>query len=487
MNPEIILTLKEKLGPENVSDKPEVLRTYSGDMTENTPGNPQLVVFARSTEDVQSVLTEADRHRIPVVPVMANTNLGGLCIPQRGGIVLSLQKMNRILEVNPHDGYMLIEPGVTWQNISDHLKKYHPGFRFTYPLSPPDTGVVQNCLMDGLANLSLRHGSASNWILATEAVLANGEIVRTGHLAFGSKTPCTNAPFSPIHGLFVGFQGSTGVVVKMSVPLWPEKKFRRRFFLMAYQSEHAFRLIRNLCQEELADDMGSLSLPTGKMLLGDLFPIYRDPNEPLLFIYLDVSSNYKKELLCKQEIIKDLIDKEIDLGGKFDGLLDLKDLTKLDPRFEKFAHFPTRLDFLMDYPGGGLTWVGTYGPTSRFREGFDKGSHIMLEHGRPPLIVARPMQGGHFGVLRWITVFNRSDPDDVARVHTLNEQLADMAVELGFFPYKTPQWVWDRYADRLDPGFCRLVRDIRLFMDPNEILNPGHLVLRPSKPSNRTS
>ena len=57
----------------------------------------------------------------------------------------------------------------------------------------------------------------------------------------------------------------------------------------------------------------------------------------------------------------------------------------------------------------------------------------------------------------------------------VTRDLADMAVELGFFPYKTPQWVWERYADRLNPAFCSLVGKIRKLMDPEGILNPGHL------------
>ncbi len=466
---------KEKLGPENVTCDPQILAAYCSDMTENEAGNPQIMVYPMCIEHVQIILREANQAAIPVVAVMANSNLGGLSIAMQGGILVNFQKMNQILEVNPDDRYMMVEPGVTWQQIRDYLKHHHPALRFAYPLSPPDTGVVQNCLMDGLANLSLRHGSASHWINAIEAVLANGELVRTGHLAFGSKTPCTNAPFPALHGLFVGFQGRTGLVVKMSIPLWPEKKYRRRFFLMAYQSEHAFRLIRNVCMEEVADDLGTLSLPTGKMLFGERNPIYRDPTEPLLFIYLDVSSNHKKIFSYKQQIISELIDAEKKRQGNFDGPLDILELTKLEPRFEKFADFPTRLDFLLDHPGGGLTWVGTYGPMSRFKEGFEKGSQIMLASGFPPLIVARPMRTGHFGVLRWITVFDRSNPSEREKVRTLNQKLAEMAIDLGFFPYKTPQWIWQQFENRMDPGFRRLVKDICRLMDPTGILNPGHL------------
>jgi len=476
MNQQIKDALIRKLGKEKVKDDAETLKRFARDITENPEGKPDLVVFAEFAEDVRNTLVEANRLKVPVVPMMANTNLGGLAIPQKGGIVLDLSRMNRILEVNEEDQYAVIEPGVRWQDISEHLEKNHPGMRFAYPLSPPDTGVLPNFLMDGLANLSLRHGSSTHWINGLEAILPDGSLLKTGHFAYGG-IPCTHSPFPKLEGVFCGFAGTTGVVVKMSVQLWPEKKYRSQLFLLAYDVDHAFGLIKDLIREEFADDLGTLSLASGKMLFGDYRPVYKDPNEPVLFCYLDFSSNFEFDFKSKRRIIDETVKRHRDQGAFFDGPLDLDDLVRLEPRFAKFAKFPTRLDFLLDHQGGGLTWVGTYGPLSRFEEGFKKGSEIMLRHGLPPVIVARPMQGGHFGVLRWISVFDRDNEEDCRKVHAVNVDLADMAVNLGFFPYKTPQWVWDRYRDRLDPGFRRVIMDIKKTMDPAGIMNPGHLEL----------
>jgi glycolate oxidase len=469
--------LAAALGADHVRTDDACLGEYSRDLTENPAGRPEVVVFPGSVEDVQAVLAVAREHKRPVVPVMANSNLGGLAIPVRGGIVVSLKRMNRILEVNAEDHFALIEPGVTWQDVSDYLDEHHPELRFAYPLSPPDTGVVPNCLLDGLANLSLRHGSASHWINSLEAVLPSGEILRTGHLAYGSDRPCTSAPFPMLHGLFVSFQGTTGIVTKLAVQLWPRRKFRKRLFLMAYDVDHAYGLVSDLARGDLMDDLGSLSLPTGKMLFGEPKPTYKDPNEPILFVYADLSSDYERDFAFKQEVVCEKVDALRAAGARFDGPLDLDDLVRLEPRFSKFAKFPTRLDFLLDTQGGGLTWIGTYGPTSRFAEGFKRGAEIMAKYGNPPLTVCRPMQGGHFGVLRWITVFDRDDPEEIARTREVNRELCDMAVEMGFFPYKTPQWAWERYGARLDPVFRRLVRQVRHLLDPDGIMNPGHLEL----------
>ena len=476
MNPELIKQLQSKLDQDQLSTDPTELKEFRRDITENPDGTVDLLVYPRTTEDVQEVIKAANQYKVPVVTVMANTNIGGLSIPVQGGIVLNLSKMDKILEINEADQYAVIEPGVNWQQMHDHLEEHHPSLRFAYPLSPPDSGIVPNFIMDGLVNLSLRHGSAAHWVNALQVVLTNGEILETGHRAFGG-VPCTNSPFPGLEGLFTGFQGTTGVVTKMAVQLCPSRKYRKRMFVFAYQVKAGFDLIQALAKEDLIDDLGGLSLPTGKMLFGEYRPLYRDPNEPELFVYIDVSSNFKKDMDCKLEIINHLVNEARTDKIRFEGPLMLDDLVRLEPRFEAFAKFPTRLSFLLDHEGGGLSWIGTYGPVSRYTEGFNKGSEIMKKHGFPNLIVARPMKGAHFGVLRWISVFNRDDPEDTEKVRQMNIELCDMAIDLGFFPYKTPQWIWDRHKEKINPAFRKLVMNVKKLLDPNGIMNPGHLEL----------
>ncbi len=471
--------LKEELvrllGKESVSDEPEVLLQHSADLTENPSGRPALVVRPVSAEQVVEVVKIAASASVPITPMVANTNLGGLANPPEGAIVVDLRRMNRIIEVNPEDMFAVIEPGVTWQQLHDHLEKNHPQLRFAYPLSPPDTGIVPNCLMDGLANLSLRVGAAAGWINALEVVLPDGRILRTGHWAVGS-VPCTRSPFPALEGLFVGFAGRTGIVTRMAVQLWPRRKLRKRCFLMVYDIPSAFGLLNELARSDLLDDIGCISLAAGKMLFGEPKPLWQDTGEPSAFVYLDYSADEEILMDAKQKAIDSRLSR-YRAEHRLDGPLYLEQLLRLEPRFNKFADFPTRLDFLLDHPGGGLTWVGTYGPTSRFAAGWQAGSEIMARFEMPRLIVCRPMQGGHFGVLRFISTFDKSDSKDVEKVRNLNAEIADALLELGFFPYKTPQWVWSRYAERLDPVFCDLVATVQRALDPSGIMNPGKLEL----------
>ena len=171
------------LGREKVFTDASILQEYTDDMTEIPGAIPDVLVKATTIEEIQKIIRAANEYQAPLVPRVANTNIGGLAIPERGGIVLDLSGMNRIIEVNDEDMYMVIEPGVTWEDVKSCMDEHHPSLRFGYPLSPPETSVLCNCLLDGLTNLSLKHGSMSSWINGLEAVLPTGEVVRTGSAA----------------------------------------------------------------------------------------------------------------------------------------------------------------------------------------------------------------------------------------------------------------------------------------------------------------
>jgi hypothetical protein len=101
----------------------------------------------------------------------------------------------------------------------------------------------------------------------------------------------------------------------------------------------------------------------------------------------------------------------------------------------------------------------------------------MKEYGFPPILVSRPMKGGHFGVLRFITTFKKSDSDEVARVRQENREILRVLFEEGFIPYKTPAWAWEILKPHMNRAFVRTMSDIRNLMDPKGILNPGKLPL----------
>lgn len=465
-------TLARSLPPGRVVVDPAALAEYAQDITENPPAMPAAVVQPTSTSEIPATLRWAADHGVPVTPCVARTNVGGLTIPSPGGIVLDLRDLRGILAVDPDEMYALIEPGVTFGQLREHLDRHHPGLEFGYPLAPPYASVLANCLLDGLSNLSLRHGSMDEWVNGLEAVLPDGEVVRTGSAAL-SPSWFARVPLPDLTGLFLGWQGTTGVVTRMAVRLWPASPHHRRFFLLVSSAEMAFPLARRLARTGLLDDLAVMSWPVGRWMHQVYAGLERAEGEPEYLLYAHLSAATPRLMAAKEEVVRDAVADLRRADHAAAGPLGVDDLIRLNPALERFARFPMTLDFLLEHPGGGLTWVGTYGPASRWVEGAQRGSALLEQHGFPPAVLTRAMRDGHFGVLRFPILFDRSDADAVAHVRTVNTALLDLTLDLGFVMYKAPAWAAERMRARMDAGYLALLQRLHALLDPAGVLNPN--------------
>jgi len=468
--PRIKSELLSKLGSDKVKDDQESLNFYAEDYTESPKSMPDFVVKATDNDDIIKVLKICAFNNIALIPAIQNTNVGGLCIPESGGIILDMRDMNKIISVDAENKYMIIEPGVSFGQIKEYLDENYPDLRFAYPLSPPHTSVLAGCLMDGLGNLSLRHGAMSKWIQGLEVILSDGQIVKTASNAL-SEYWFSRSPFPDLTSLFINMQGTTGIVSKMAVRLWDKQPYNKRFFVLSYDIDSAFSFIGKLIKLDICDDIGGITWTAGKMLYGSHKPIIKDENEPVIHIYIEISAPHPEMLNIKEKLLFDTL-KEYPKTA-FEEPFDVEKIFHISPEFKKFAEFPTDLDFLSKYEGRGLTWIGTYGPFSRLSEGVSKCMDIMVKHNFPPTIVSRPMDGGHYSVLRLIVRFNKDDDSEILRIKNMYNEALKLILDLGFIPYKTPVWIQKHIKSKLDIGFVKLLSKIKKNLDPAHILNPG--------------
>ena len=464
------------VGEDRVESHPEALAAYSADITENPPGSADLMVKPTSAEEVQELVRLAASERVPLTPAVARMNVGGLAIPSEGGVIVDMTDMKRVVSLDREHMYAVIEPGVTWEQMSELFRMDAPELTISYPLAPPYTSVVANFLMDGLGNLSLRHGSAGEQIGGVEAVLPDGTLVRTGACAV-SPVWFSRGPLPDLTGLFVNWQGSTGIVTKLAAQLWPSPPLTRRLFVFSERLRGSWDLVRDLTRSDLCRDLSGITWPTAKMLFGVERPLVNDPGEPELFISMDIGGQEREEVRYKERAARRIVAGHQRRGLPVGAILSIDELIDVAPSLARFAEFPMTLDFLLDHPGGGLTWIGTYGPTASWDEGAARCSELMSSRGFPPLLVTRPMKGGHYGVLRMISLFDRSSPEEVERVRELNRDLLEICLELGFIPYKAPGWAIAEMEQRTDPGYLDLLARVKGMLDPSGIMNPGRLGL----------
>jgi FAD/FMN-containing dehydrogenase len=437
------------------------------DVTENPPGHADFVVRPRTADEVRSLLVLAHERQLPVTPVVAGYNVAGIAIPRDGGFVLDLTRMNAIVELDHEAMYVVVEPGVTFQQLKAFLDAEAPELVYTYPFAPPFTSVMANALLDGLNNLSMPHGAMGKWVNGLEAVLADGDVVRTGSGGVVNRW-FGRAPVPDLSGLFVSTQGTTGVVTRIALQLQPKPEHRRRWLAFAEDLEAAYGVMRALARTGSFDDCGLMTWPAAKQLFGATRDLQKSVDEPFAYLMIDITGASRAELDARVELGKRLL-AEHGIEQSFDA----DEVARLVPALAKMAELPTSLDFLLDFPGGGLTWVGSYGPGDRWVDGARAGMDLLVDHGFPPFLVARPMDGGHFYVLRFVANFDKADAAEVERVRTVMGKLADAVLDHEYVPYKPSADAARRILDRAHPGFVRMLDRVRDAFDPDRRMNPG--------------
>jgi D-lactate dehydrogenase (cytochrome) len=194
-----------------VSDGESELDLHAGDISFHRPQRPDLVVYPSSTEDVSRVLALANERGVPVTPFGAGSSLEGHVIPERGGISLDLSRLDRILEIAPDDLTATVQAGVT-RSALERAAGAHGLF---FPVDPgADATLGGMAATNAAGTTTIRFGKMRANVLALEAVLADGSVIRTG-----SRAPKTSAGYD-LTSLLVGSEGTLAVITELRVRLY---------------------------------------------------------------------------------------------------------------------------------------------------------------------------------------------------------------------------------------------------------------------------
>ena len=216
LTPEMIVELRQKVGDAAVRADPETLAAHASDET-RLVFQPELVVLPTSTEQVREIMLWASRHRIPVTPRAAASNVTGGALAIHGGVILSVMKMNRKLAIDERNLVAVVEPGVITRDLQCAAEDR--GLFY-----PPDPSSFETCTIGG--NVAegaggphgLKYGTTKDYVLGLTAVLPNGEILQTG-----GRTRKNVVGYDLTH-LFVGSEGTLGVITEITLRLVPKPK-----------------------------------------------------------------------------------------------------------------------------------------------------------------------------------------------------------------------------------------------------------------------
>lgn len=227
MKNKLISDLKKNIPASNVLDTLEERYAYAQDATniKAIKNLPDAVVFVKNIDQVQTVVKLANKYKIPIICRGAGTNVVGACVVEHGGIILNFSKMNKIINISPENMTAKVEPGV----VLGHFQREVEKFGLFYPPDPSNLAVSTiggSIAQSSGGAKSFKYGTTKDYVIDLKVVMANGEILRTG------ANTIKNATGYNLNTLFVGSEGTLGIVVEATLKLIPKPESKK--VLMAY-------------------------------------------------------------------------------------------------------------------------------------------------------------------------------------------------------------------------------------------------------------
>ena len=461
LDKQIIEKLEALAGKENVLSSKVDRVAYSYDATADMPRQmPDVVVLPANSEMVQEIVNFARAHKIAIYPRGAGTNLSGGAVPLKKGIVLSFQKMNRILEIDAANLTAVVQPGVVIGALNAAVAPY--GLIY-----PPDPGTVATATMGGSAAENsgglrgLKYGVTKNYIMGMEVVLANGEKVR-----FGGKT-VKNVTAYDFATLFVGSEGTLGVITELTAKLIPAPKYRRTLMgvfktltdagnavagIIAAQVIPATLEIMDRMTIQTVEDFAHIGLPTEA--------------EALLLIEVDGMSG---------ELVQAEAEAVMRVVTKNNG--DLKAAETDAERDQLWTARRNALPALASLNNTVILEDATV-PRSRITDMLMACQEI----GKKYRLTLGTFGHAGDGNLHPTILCDKNNPDEMKRMHQAVDEIFKAA--LGFGGTLTGEHgigiaKMKYLGDELGQSGLHLMRRIKEALDPGYVLNPGKMVPAP--------
>lgn len=288
------------VGKENVYTDEETLKINSEDETEDLSFMPEVVVKPFSAGQISGILKLANENNIPVTPRGGGTGLSGGALPVYGGICLSMEKLNKIIEIDEKNYQAVVEPGVITQVFQEQVEK--KGLFY-----PPDPASRGSCHLGGnLAECSggpraVKYGVTKDYVLGLEAVLPTGEIINTGGRVL------KNVSGYNLSQLIIGSEGTLAVITKIIFRLIPLPKYKR-VILVAFNSfEDATDSVAKIFQKGITPSaiefMERSAVKAAEEKLNKVFP----NGEAAAQLFIEVDGNYIETLDKDIELIAEVI------------------------------------------------------------------------------------------------------------------------------------------------------------------------------------
>jgi D-lactate dehydrogenase (cytochrome) len=453
---DLVAELTELVADEaRVTASEAVLEQHGKDLSYHPPQLPDVVVFAASTAEVSAVLAFANGHGVPVVPFGAGSSLEGHVIPIRGGISLDLTLLDRIVELSPADLTATVQAGVMRSTLNAAAGE--EGLFF--PVDPgADATLGGMAATNASGTTTVRYGVMRDQVLGLEVVLADGTVVRTGGHARKSSAGYD------LTGLFVGSEGTLGVITELTLRLYglPEHTLAARavFPTVDAACRAAAGMVAagvSLTRVELVDEATVRAVNVYK---GTSFA-----ESPTLF--LDFSGT-KASVEGDLELARDLADEEGCLSIEVE-----RDRAARERLWEARHHVAFAL--MATAPGKRIMATDACVPVSQMPAAIREARRFIDERGVTAAV------HGHVGDGNYHVAFmvDPAVPADVADAKAVNDAIvADALSRGGTCTGEHGVGLGKmRYLEQEHGDALPLMLGLKRLADPNDILNPGKILV----------
>ena len=457
MDEQIKQELIQIVGQQNYTDSLIDMVSYSYDASEHSH-RPFCCLWPATAEQIAQILKLANRERIPVIPRGAGTGLTGMAVPVSGGIVLDLNRMNKILKVSIEDRLAVVQPGVIYSELEKALAVH--GFHF-----PPDpaSGKVStlggNIATNAGGVKGAKYGTTRDYVLGLQVVLPDGRIMRTG-----SKTMKSVSGYD-LTKIFVGSEGTLGVVTEITLKINPKTT----------ATATSMATFNNLADagKAVSQIMHSGIIPSVLEIMGRDLIVAINQNTDLSLpevdaILLAETDGYTPEETAYQmqkviEVFKKNNAQQVNIAKTEDEAAGL--WTARKSAYAVLARMKTH--FVLE---------DVTVPMSKIA---DLLTGIRALSEKYNLMIATYGHAGD-GNLHPQILFDGYDPEQVKSQEAASAELFELAIRLngtlsgehGIGIQKAPYMALEHDAVAMD-----VMRSIKKMLDPNNILNPGKMAL----------
>ncbi len=458
--------VKKIVGAENVQEKPEELYPYKYDATFIIGKVPKLAVFPSTPEEISKIMKLANEYRVPIIPRGRGSSLsGGPVTIVDNSVVLNLLKLNKIIEISPENKYMIVEAGVTVDEIEAALASY--GYMF-----PPDPASSVAATIGGAiaANAGgirgAKHGTTKHWVLGLEVVLPTGEIIELGNKTLKWR----QGP--DLVGLITGSEGILAIITKAALKIYPRPEKVVRILAYFDSPRAAANLVAKFAKERIVplgmEFLDRLTMDALEKAKGMKFP---EAAQFLMLIDID----------GPPEAMKRYMDKAVDIV-KSENPIDVMysdDPVEMEKLYAARKGAYASLLKIRKKPTETVYMEDVVVPATKLPDMLEQLYKLSEKYD-----IQTPTFG-HIGDgnLHPNLIFDLADPDSVKRAEELFKETCKVAVELGGYisgehgiGVTRREIFKEALAARKSEKIYDLIVGIKKVFDPNCILNPGKII-----------